>query len=135
MRDGQRWYERIRSNDGTLPAYAWPGGYPVVYVAADGGIFCPVCVNQEEEVELLEPEELQQPVMGWEVVGYQVHWEGAPEVCCHCGDEIQSAYGDPDADRPAIVWEPRCSRCGDELKAEDLAICSRCELELDPEVI
>lgn len=30
----------IRLSDGTLPAYAWPGGYPILYMAKDNGILC-----------------------------------------------------------------------------------------------
>jgi len=31
----------IRQVDGKLPAYAWPGAYPIVYLAKDNGILCP----------------------------------------------------------------------------------------------
>ena len=35
---------------GKLPAYAWPGGYPLYYLCADGGILCPQCANKEPAV-------------------------------------------------------------------------------------
>jgi hypothetical protein len=35
----------MRMENGNLPAYAWPGGYPIYYVAADNGVLCPVCAN------------------------------------------------------------------------------------------
>jgi hypothetical protein len=49
----------IRQSDGKLPAYAWPGGYPIVYMARDNGILCPRCANEYElerdNSEQLEP--------------------------------------------------------------------------------
>ena len=39
--------EKMRDDSGKLPAYAWPGGYPIIYIAGDGGIFCPACANGE----------------------------------------------------------------------------------------
>jgi hypothetical protein len=80
----------IRQNDGTLPAYAWPGGYPIVYMAADSGILCPKCAN-EYQPERDNAEQL-------EAVAYFVHYEGAAEQCENCNALIDSAYGDPDAE-------------------------------------
>src|SRR5437899_2447381 len=48
----------IRQSDGTLPAYAWPGGYPIVYMAKDNGILCPKCANgwpERDNAEQLQP--------------------------------------------------------------------------------
>lgn len=91
--------ERMREeNDGTLPAFAWPGGYPICYYASDGGIFCPDCANGKNgsECRLSDgPDDCQD---GWLVAFSDIHWEGPPEICCHCGAEIESAYGDPDAE-------------------------------------
>jgi hypothetical protein len=78
----------IRDSKGKLPAYAWPGGYPIVYMAKDNGILCPKCANdfqpKRDNPEQLEP------------VAYFVHYEGSPEVCEHCNAEIESAYGEPE---------------------------------------
>jgi hypothetical protein len=35
----------IRGEDGQLPAYAFPGGYPMMYVTRGGDIICPACAN------------------------------------------------------------------------------------------
>lgn len=69
-----------RNDDGTLPAYAWPGGYPIIYILADGEILCPACANDAN---------------GWRIMGADIHYEGPPELCCHCNAEIESAYGEP----------------------------------------
>lgn len=68
-----------------FPAYAWPGGYPIVYLSADGSDWCPPCANQTDA----DPA----------ITGFYVHEEGAPVVCSGgCGRTIDSAYGDPDAE-------------------------------------
>lgn len=82
-------------NDGELPNYAWPGGYPIVYIASDGEPFCPDCANDEGfRLEPNIPGEDDRD--GFLLVGYAIHWEGPPEICGHCGAEIESVYGDPD---------------------------------------
>ena len=62
-----------------LPAYAWPGGYTLCYLAADSEILCNVCATAEEE-----------PVEQF------VHWEGEPLYCAECNKEMESSYGIPD---------------------------------------
>jgi hypothetical protein len=81
----RRSFDGIReTNGGKLPAYAWPGFYPIIYYSAEGYVFCPGCADQEDA----EPP----------ITVYDVHWEGPPEYCDGCGKELESAYGDPDAD-------------------------------------
>lgn len=78
---------------GKLPAFAWPGGYPILYLAKDNGVLCPKCANAfnpaTDNDEQLEP------------VAYDIHYEGAAEQCEHCNALIESAYGDPDAEENA----------------------------------
>jgi hypothetical protein len=78
------------NNDGKLPTYAWPGGYPVYYLAKDNGVLCPQCANdftpERDNDEQLEP------------VEFDVHYEGPPIQCDNCYVFIESAYGDPDAE-------------------------------------
>lgn len=75
-------------HNGTLPAFAWPGGYPIYYLAKDNGVLCPKCANEfkseRDNDEQLKP------------VAYEIHWEGQPLSCEHCNAEIASAYGDPE---------------------------------------
>ena len=78
----------IRDSKGNLPAFAWPGGYPVVYMAKDNGIHCPKCANDykagRDNQEQLES------------VAYFIHYEGPAEQCEHCNALIDSAYGVPE---------------------------------------
>ena len=79
----------IRQDDGTLPAYAWPGGYPILYVADDCQTICPKCVNTEDEIHFDGDGD------GWRIDAWFIHYEGAPEYCAHCNEttEIFSAGG------------------------------------------
>lgn len=71
-----------RDADGQLPAFAWPGGYPIVYLSADGSEWDADCANQGDA----EPP----------VTEYYVFYEGTDVVCSGCGDLVKSAYGDPE---------------------------------------
>lgn len=74
----------VKNEDGSFPAYAWPGGYPIVYYSAEGNVYCPECANQTEA----EPE----------IAFWDIYYEGGPEICNGCGTLIESAYGDPEED-------------------------------------
>jgi len=83
----------IRGDDGKVPKFAWPGGYPIVYLADDGETVCADCVNDPSN-----PIHEDGEADGWRIDGYDIHWEGPPEHCAHCNAEILSAYGDPSED-------------------------------------
>lgn len=81
-----------RDENGNFPAYAWPGGYPIVYVMADGETICADCANGGSgSIAAVDHEEKE-----WRIIGCNVHWEGEPETCAHCGKQVESAYGEPD---------------------------------------
>ena len=90
--------QTLKDESGKFPAYAWSGGYPIIYIASDGDTFCPACANGENGSiarTVNGPDDDSRD--GWLIVGADIHWEGPPEICCHCGKVIESAYGDPDA--------------------------------------
>jgi len=70
-------------DDGTLAKYAWPGGYPLYYLDANGDVLCPDCANANDEYNA-------------PLAAAGIHWEGPAMHCDHCGAAIASAYGDPD---------------------------------------
>jgi hypothetical protein len=84
----------MRMSDGKLPAYAWPGGYPIYYLAADNGVLCPKCANDykpgRDTQEQLEP------------VAYGVNWEDSELFCEHCNTRIESAYAEDGANDEPI---------------------------------
>lgn len=100
-----------RDSDGRLSAYAWPGGYPLVYLCADGGDLCPECANGDNGSEATA-EDASDPQ--WHVVDAYVHYEGPPVVCGHCETAIDSAYGDPDAEPDDEATHVVCPACGSE---------------------
>lgn len=73
-----------------LPAFAWPGGYPLVYLLADGEILCPDCANGKNGSEAITAD-ADDP--GWHVIDCEVCWEGEVGYCAHCNGDIESAYG------------------------------------------
>lgn len=90
--------DQLRDEKGRLPAFAWPGGYPIIYVTSDGEVMCADCASGENGSQARTvngPDD--NPRDGWFVNAYDVYYEGPPEHCVHCGTEIESAYGDPDA--------------------------------------
>ena len=74
-------------NKGTLPSFAWPGGYPLFYMTKKGAVLCPKCANMNCDSDILDP-----------VTGADVHWEGEPISCEGCDAEIESAYGPVNAE-------------------------------------
>lgn len=92
-------HELWDSNGGSLPSFAWPGGYPIVYVANDGEAFCPDCANRKNGADTRITQRPDDNLCdGWLIIGFLIHYEGEPERCCHCGAEIESAYGVPESD-------------------------------------
>lgn len=66
-----------------LDTFAWPGGYPILYVTEDGGTFCGAhawAVIVREDVPMAR----------------DILWEGPAEWCEEGSHPIPSAYGDPD---------------------------------------
>lgn len=64
-----------------LPAYAWPGGYTVVYQTANGYLLCAKCATASLDDSEDPP------------IDYATHDEGEPIPCEDCGVEIESSYG------------------------------------------
>lgn len=96
---------KLEVNREPLPAYAWPGGYPIIYYFLDGGVICPECVNKEiREIDAaIRDARGNRPHRsgcgGWAIDGWEVYYEGPAIQCDNCHKEIESAYGDPDASK------------------------------------
>jgi hypothetical protein len=74
-----------------LPAFAWPGGYPLVYLFADGGACCPKCANAN--IEAIDQERTNSHG-GWALCGVEPNYEDTELHCDHCGEPIPAAYGE-----------------------------------------
>ena len=71
--------------------FAWPGGYPVYTIMADGELMCTDCAR--ENYKLIVQATKDQLRDGWQAYGSDVLYEGS-EYCCHCDKELESAYGE-----------------------------------------
>jgi hypothetical protein len=81
--------------------YAWPGGYPLLLVMSEGEVLCTDCARSE--FRAIASATISRSRDGWRCEGVQIHWEGPPHSCAHCNAQIESAYGDPDADEAETV--------------------------------
>ena len=71
--------EAIKDGQGDLPAWAWPGGYPLYYLSGEGNeILCPYCANSEADC----------------ITAYGVNWEDPMLICEECNERIESAYAE-----------------------------------------
>jgi hypothetical protein len=76
--------ERIKGK--LLPrceSFAWPGGYPLIYVDDGSNVLCADCATEEQD-------------RTGEKLNVDVHYEGEAEICSDCNEEIESAYGTPE---------------------------------------
>lgn len=79
---------------GKLPAFAWPGGYPLIYITRGGDVLCAECATTDYFEWLYAIPSGEQ----WQYdppIAVDVHWEGPAYYCASCGKQIESAYGDP----------------------------------------
>ena len=92
--------DAIKNEEGKVPAFAWPGGYVIVYICADGAEMCADCVNGENgsEVPNMPHNSDCREDQQWDVIDYSPFHEGPPINCSHCGKEIESDYGIPEGD-------------------------------------
>jgi hypothetical protein len=73
----------IRSN-----GYAWPGGYPMALLMADGEVIDARAARENYRL-------IRRATEGdWRPAAVFIHWEGEPLICAHSGRMIESAYGD-----------------------------------------
>ena len=71
--------------------YAWPGGYPRFAITRDGAAICKACVSDNREAIGTTT-----GGDGWCVDALDVNWEDPHLYCDHCGELIESAYGEGD---------------------------------------
>lgn len=74
-------------------AFAWPGGYPLYFITADGAALSFAAVRQElrQALQAIADNDTQS---GWRVVACDINWEDSDLTCEHTGKRIESAYGE-----------------------------------------
>ena len=71
-------------------AYAWPGGYPLYFIASDGEALSFKTAKAERRLILEAIRDHDNS--GWRVVAMDINWEDTELVCAHSGERIESAY-------------------------------------------
>jgi hypothetical protein len=74
-------------------AFAWPGGYPLYFVCADGEALSFATVRAEWPTicrAIMFPGSNRQ----WEIVALEINYENENLVDAHTGEAIESAYGE-----------------------------------------
>lgn len=76
--------------------YAWPGGYPMYFVAKDGEALSFEAVRQNLKQVM---HDMTYPAYDdqWAVVGVDINWEDPTLTCAHTGKLIESAYAEAEA--------------------------------------
>lgn len=86
----------LEVNREPLPTFAWPGGYPIYCVFADGGVICPKCAN--ENIDLIDQANRGGRCCnshgGWAVDASDVNYEDTDLHCDHCHEPIPAAYAE-----------------------------------------
>lgn len=76
-----------------LPAYAWPGGYPIWYLTESNAMLCPGCADEARQ-DMAEPK----------VVDWDINYEDEIFFCYECNGRVESAYGE-DEDDTGDLWK------------------------------
>jgi hypothetical protein len=82
--------QTLRAHPG---GYAWPGGYPLYWVTADGGALAWEVVRAQW-CEIVQAHLHKDRRCGWYVEACDVNWEDTDLYCDHTGARIESAYGE-----------------------------------------
>ncbi len=92
------------NENGKLDAIAFPGGYSIRYLCADGETVCADCANSTvSDSDAWEGDRPETPY---------IYWEGATFQCARCQEDIASEYGDPEAPETESGYTPcRCRDC------------------------
>lgn len=73
--------------------FAWPGGYPLYFVTADGAALSWQAAK-ECRGEIVRAIGRDDTRSGWRIVGVAVNYEETDLYCDHTGERIPSAYAD-----------------------------------------
>lgn len=99
--------------NGKLQSFAFPGGYPIYYLCADGGVLCPDCAN--ENLELIRAAIADSGAdEQWEIVAADCNWEDPALTCDNCNKRIESAYAEDETeDETPPQWRVNVGNIGE----------------------
>lgn len=70
--------------------WAWPGGYPIYFITADGGTLSYEAAKAERR-QIAQAIGHNETLGGWRICASDVNWEG-DLTCDHTGKPIERAY-------------------------------------------
>ena len=73
--------------------HAWPGGYPLFFLTADGAAISFDGAKKDRR-NILEAIRDNDSRSGWRVCAVDVNWEDSDLRCDVTGERIESAYGE-----------------------------------------
>ena len=73
--------------------YAWPGGYPIYFIAADGAALSYEAVRENWPI-ICRAHRSRETRSEWYISAWDINWEDIDLYCEHTGKRIQSAYAD-----------------------------------------
>jgi len=76
--------------------YAWPGGYQLNLILADGTVLCRSCFKQN--YQLIAEDFKDNCNTGWLPLGLEVNWEDPDLRCEHCNTPMPGEYCDEQAE-------------------------------------
>lgn len=76
-------------------AFAWPGGYPLFLLTADGATLHFDCARKNaRDIYSAIGDKRYGASSGWRVVACDVNWEDSEMQCAQCSKRIESAYSE-----------------------------------------
>jgi len=84
--------ETVKDFDNALGngPFAWPGGYPLYFICADGAALS--FDAAVENAHLIREAIAEKDNSGWRVVAACINWEDENLICEHTGKQIAPAY-------------------------------------------
>lgn len=71
--------------------YAWPGGYPMYFICADGEALSFEAAEENKDSVIYAIEE-GRAMDDWRVIGFVINWENEDLYCVHTNKKIECAY-------------------------------------------
>lgn len=73
--------------------YAWPGGYPLYFITADGAAL-DFQAATDESAQIRDAIIADDTAGGWRVMAMEINYEDTGLFCDHSGRKIECAYGE-----------------------------------------
>ena len=74
--------------------YAWPGGYPLYLLCADGEVLSIDAARDNWKLICHATMFPQYGTKDWQIVAVDINWENPSLYCAHTNERIESAYAE-----------------------------------------